>query len=234
MLFPKEDEEENRVNGIEHSAQTQVLKWLPKARQKEIGTIAPGIWKKAGIFCIVTGISATLLFGFFMARGIGAFEPMSGSEDYEQARTQELAVHGVPDAAYEAEDGDFYIMFRDFSCVNRYDPNGNFLYAYQIPKGRKGAMEFSVKGDEIAIKNRNDRVFVYKDAKFIKEESLKAFMGQGRVSFVPEGNALDKAALIRKRQGLLPGDEAMPYAILGLVLTLCGAAIYNKGRFVIR
>lgn len=234
VLFPKEDEEENRMNGIEHSAQTQVLKWLPKVRQKEIGTIAPGIWKKAGIFCIVTGISATLLFGFFMARGIGAFEPMSGSEDYGQARMRELAVHGVPDAAYEAEDGDFYIMFRDFSCVNRYDPNGNFLYAYQIPKGRKGAMEFSVKGDELAIKNRDDRVFVYKDAKLIKEESLKAFMRQGRVSFVPEGNALDKAALIRKQPGLLPGDEALPYAILGFVLTLCGATLYNKGRFAIR
>lgn len=143
---------------------------------------------------------------------------------------KEQALHGMADAALETADGTLYVLFEDFVCINVYGEDHTFLYAYKVPEGERGSIQFAVRDSHVYIKNRDDTVYVYNGRQFEEELSLNEAMEKHEINFIEDGQGLEKASAVRS-SGMFDGDEALPHMLLGIPVCLFGGFLYNRRRY---
>ena len=224
------DDEDDPDTSKPDSVQQKVLEWLPKQEQAKRPKRQGDLLRRIGIATILAGIAVMVVSGILVARGLGVGQGVYDAS-YKSVFLEEQARYGEISTIYEDNDGLLYALFEAFACVNVYDADGTFQYAYKVPVGINGDVEFAVQGPYMYIKNRDDNVYIYRGKTFEKETSLEKLQETVKLTFVEEESNMEKADILRKHSGLLPGDEALPFLFLGIAFVICGGVMYNKGRY---
>lgn len=203
--------------------------WLPESKQKEWSEEKKRVLRILGKLILAVSVSMVCVFGVLTCLGTGLGQKLS--EPQAQVLTDEQAVYGEITTIYEGNDERLYALFDEFASVNVYTQNGEFLYAYRIPLGKKGAVQLAVKEPYVFIKNRNDIIYTFKEKQYLGKESLQNFLEKNKIEFLDDGESMEDSKIIRKDRKLLTGDAAVPYLFLGIVFLIVGATLYNKGRY---
>lgn len=214
------------------SEQELVLKWIFAAKKEKESNDEKKqrIFKIIGISTIITGLVMTMTFGCFLCKGMGIVE---GTEknSYKNVLYKDQAFSCEIDTIYASKQGTLYVLFADVGCVGVYDKYGEFLYTYHVPKGKNGTIEFAIKNSHIYIKNRDDVVYIYENKKFLKKQDLDLLTSHETIDFVKDQSNMDMKNVIVRQNPIFYGDQALPYMLLGIILTIGGGAIYNRGRY---
>ncbi|MCQ4635517.1 hypothetical protein NE619_02145 [Anaerovorax odorimutans] len=232
ITVPREEAGDEAAACQQWTDQQKILAWLPKSGPDQFTDEKKNGLKRIGIIIAVIGTVMVIVFGILTCLGIGIGNSLQGDEqDYKTVLDEEQALRGTIDAIYEDEKGQLYALFRNFACVNVYDDEGTFLYAYKVPKGQKGSFEFAVQEPYVYIKNKDDIVYVYKEKQFLNKVPLKELFDQTQLVFIADGENPEKSHLIRSAPYPFSGEQALPYMFAGIAVIILGLALYNKGRY---
>lgn len=206
-----------------------VLAWIDGKTGTQTEKTPGNFVKKTGEIFIAVGIVMVLLFGFQTIQGIGITDDVNKATVAEH----EQAIDGAITSIYKGKDENLYAFFNDFACINVYNKQGEFLYAYRVPKGKTGGVEYAVEEPNVYIKNRDAIVYIFSEKTFVKELPANNLEQSHKIRYIKEETGLNYISEIKTPRGSFAGDSAIIWVFIGIVLIVMGSFIYNKGKYKI-
>ena len=217
----------------EDDEELDLLKWVPDIKEHEITEEEKRKFGRRGWSGVIVGLCLMFACAGIVMSESGVENSMTiEDEAYKTVLYEEQARHGYVNTIFESSDGTLYVLFDQFGSVNVYDNTGSFLRAYKVPLGTKGAVEMAIKDNIIYIKNRDDVIFVYSDKEYLGMLSFDEFMIEG-ISFVEEGENLDKENVIGRAEKTPLRDMAPFGFMIGLILIIYNFTILKKGSLAV-
>ena len=224
FLVPIEDEDGNEDTEIK-----MLLEWLPEPKYKGISDNRKQLYRRAGIICIIAGVSLVVFFGFKFAVLSGAFD--NNGDDLQVAAVVKEEYKGYARYAVEDSKGNVYILIRNRGIVNKYNRSKVFLYAYKVPVGKRGYVSITIRNDYLYIKNRDDKVFIFNEEDFIETNSISELDKETGDQLTADNEMTEKLELFTKSLGYASGEGIEIWLFAGIILIILGGWIYNRGRY---
>ena len=204
FLVPIEDEDGNEDTEIK-----MLLEWLPEPKYKGISDNRKQLYRRAGIICIIAGVSLVVFFGFKFAVLSGAFD--NNGDDLQVAAVVKEEYKGYARYAVEDSKGNVYILIRNRGIVNKYNRSKVFLYAYKVPVGKRGYVSITIRNDYLYIKNRDDKVFIFNEEDFIETTSISELDKETGDQLTADNEMTEKLELFTKSLGYASGEVLMHF-----------------------